>query len=167
MEAEIQSNREIFVPVGGTFEVDLFDVIAGTTLRVTPHVINDRGRRRIRIATSIEDGDVQLVSSSVQNAELPVVNRNSVNTQAIIDEGQSLLIGGLRRTQEIKRKRGVPFLRNIPVVKKVFSNEQDQKDSAERLFLITPRLIGRQQVLELREDTQRIEDTFDEELENF
>jgi type III secretion protein C len=167
MEAVIQSNREIFVPVGGTFEVDLFDVIAGTTLRVTPHVINDNGRRRIRISTSIEDGDVQLVSSSVQNAELPVVNRNTVNTQAIIDEGQSLLIGGLRRTTEIKRKRGVPILRNIPVVKKVFSSEQDQKDAAERLFLITPRLVGRQKVLELREDAQRIEDTFDEEMENF
>lgn len=167
MEAVIQSNREVFIPVGGTFEVDLFDVIAGTTLRVTPHVINDRGRRRIRISTSIEDGDVQLISSSVQKAELPVVNRNSVNTQAIIDEGQSLLIGGLRRTTEVKRKRGVPFLRKIPVVKKVFNSEQDQRDAAERLFLITPRLVGRQRVLELREDAQRIEDTFDEELENF
>ncbi len=167
MEAVIQSNREVFIPVGGTFEVDLFDVIAGTTLRVTPHVIHDAGRRRIRIATSIEDGDVQLIPSSVQKAELPIVDRNVITTQAIIDEGQSLLIGGLRRTTEIKRKRGVPFLRNIPVVKHVFSSAQKETDAAERLFLITPRLVGRQQVLELRDDASRIEQDFDSELERF
>ncbi|MFK8014889.1 MAG: type III secretion system outer membrane ring subunit SctC [Gammaproteobacteria bacterium] len=167
MEAVIQSNREVFIPVGGSFEVDLFDVIAGTTLRVTPHVINDGGRRRIRIATAIEDGDVQLVTSSVQKAELPIVDRNIITTQAIIDDGQSLLIGGLRRTTEIKRKRGVPFLRNIPVVKHAFSNAQNQRDAAERLFLITPRLVGRQQVLELREDADMIEEQFDDELEQF
>ena len=167
MEAVIQSNQEVFIPVGGSFEVDLFDVIAGTTLRVTPHVIADAGRRRIRIAISIEDGDVQLVTSTVQNTELPFVNRNKVDTQAIVDEGQSLLVGGLRRTTEIKRKRGVPFLRKIPVVKKVFENAQDEIDSAERLFLISPRLVGREQVMELREDARRIENDFDGELERF
>ena len=167
MEAVIQSNREVFIPVGGTFEVDLFDVIAGTTLRVTPHVIHDGGRRRIRIATSIEDGDVQLVTSTVQQAELPIVNRNIITTQAIIDEGQSLLIGGLRRTTEIKRKRGVPFLRNIPIVKHAFTSAQKERDANERLFLITPRLIGRKQVLELSQDADMIEEDFDLALEEF
>ncbi len=167
MEAVIQSNREVFVPVGGAFEVDLFDVIAGTTLRVTPHVISDAGRKRIRIAIAIEDGDVQLVSSSVQNAAMPIVDRNSVTTQAIVDEGQSLLVGGLRRTTETKRKRGVPLLNKIPIVKKAFETSQDEIDAAERLFLISPRLVGRQQVLELREDARRVEENFDDELERF
>lgn len=167
MEAVIQSNREVFVPVGGAFEVDLFDVIAGTTLRVTPHVISDGGRRRIRIAIAIEDGDVQLVNSSAQNVAMPIVDRNAVTTQAIVDEGQALLVGGLRRTTEVKRKRGVPFLRKIPIVKKAFESAQNEMDAAERLFLISPRLVGRQQVMELREDARRIESDFDDELERF
>ncbi len=166
MEAVIESSREVFVPVGGTYEVDLFDVIAGTVLRVTPHVIEAPDGNRIRLVTTIEDGDVQLVSSSVQRIEFPVVDRNSVTTQAIIHDGQSLLLGGLNRRAQFNIKNEVPGLRKIPVLKHIFSNVQKQNESTVRLFLLTPRLITPARAAEREREVLEYQNQVEELLEN-
>lgn len=157
MEAVIESSREVFVPVGGTYEVDLFEVVAGTVLRVTPHVIEEDGKRKIRIVTTIEDGDVQLVTSTVQRVEFPIVDRNSVTTQAIIYDGQSLLVGGLNRRSQSNSKNEVPGIRRVPLLRKIFKSERKQRESTERLFLITPRLVSADRVLEMNRQKDALE----------
>jgi type III secretion protein C len=164
MEASIASSREVFVPVGGSFEVDLFEVVSGTMLRVTPHVIDSDNRRQIRLSATIEDGDVELVASRVQRAEFPVVDRNSVTTQAVLDEGQSLLLGGLTRDSEVRRKRETPVLRKIPIVRALFKERERRRDRTERLFLITPRLVSAKQIAQVsREALEKPKQVFAEE----
>src|SRR5690606_4467678 len=46
VEAVIENSQTVYVPVGGAYEVDLFNVIAGTILRVTPHVVVEQDRSR-------------------------------------------------------------------------------------------------------------------------
>ncbi len=155
-EAVIESSREVFVPVGGTYEVDLFQVLAGTVLRVTPHVIDEAdGRRRIRMLLSVEDGTVEVSNSrgfstqngfGTQNTIVPVVNRSAVNTQALLDEGQSLLIGGLVTDRSSYTDGGVPGLRRLPVIGRAFSSRNRSHRQVERLFLITPRLTPSNQI---------------------
>jgi type III secretion protein C len=141
VEAAIEATETVYVPVNGTYAVDLFDVAAGTLLRVTPHVIEDNGKRRIRLSVNIEDGVVDTQPSGAsQVPNLSVTRRNKINTQVVIDEGQSVLLGGLIRESASRTTSAIPGLGKIPLIGGLFRDRVDQKGRTERLFLLTPRL---------------------------
>ena len=70
-EAVIESTQSVYVPVSGAFDEDLFGVMAGTVLRVTPHIIVDNGRQRIRLLVTIEDGNIQVSNQPTTGTEWP------------------------------------------------------------------------------------------------
>lgn len=138
VEAVIENSQSLYVPVAGAYEVDLFNIIAGTVLRVTPHVVHEHDRRRIRLLVTIEDGGIVPTTSRNQIQE---TFRSTVNTQAMIEDGQSLLLGGLIRDLSGKDVDKIPGLGDIPVVGALFRHESKRRERTERLFLITPRLV--------------------------
>ena len=142
VEAVFDNSSTFYVRVAGRDDVDLFNVSAGTTLRVTPHVFKDNNQVRIKMLVSIEDGT--LSSRTVDT--LPVINRSAINTQALIFEGESLLVGGITRESNNDDATKVPFLGDLPVVGGLFRNTSSNKSRVERLFLIQPRLAGGRRV---------------------
>jgi type III secretion protein C len=136
VEAVFDNSSTFYVRVAGRDEVDLFNVSAGTTLRVTPHVFKDNGQVRIKMLVSIDDGT--LSTRTVDT--LPVVNRSSVNTQALIFEGESLLVGGIVRESNTSDETKVPFLGDLPLLGALFRSKATNTGRVERLFLIQPRL---------------------------
>jgi type III secretion protein C len=149
-EAVMENTRTLYVPVNGAYEVDLFNVVAGTILRVTPHLVNEDGHMRIRLLVSIEDGDVQISATSTSGAVVnyPTVTRAAINTQAIINENESLLLGGLVRNLSGTDVDKIPVLGDIPVLGALFRREQKQHERTERLFLISPRLVALNDIAE-------------------
>jgi len=142
-EAVIENSQTIYVPVAGAYDVDLFNVVAGTVLRVTPHLVYENGRRRIRTMVQIEDGGVTLqqAAQNGQNVTIPLVTRKAVNTQALIDEGQSLLLGGLISDSVENHTNKVPILGDVPLIGALFRQVEKDRGRTERLFLITPRVV--------------------------
>jgi type III secretion protein C len=136
VEAIFDSSSTFYVRVAGRDEVDLFNVSAGTSLRVTPHVFKDTNGVRIKLLVNLEDGAL----SDARVDAIPVVSRSSINTQALIYEGESLLIGGLTRESSGSGVEKVPFLGDIPVLGRLFKTERDSGARIERMFLISPRL---------------------------
>ena len=124
--------------VAGRDEVDLFKVSAGTTLRVTPHVFQEGQDVRIKLLVQIEDG--QILPQEQVDA-IPVVERSSLNTQALIVAGESLLIGGMVRERTTEGVTKVPLLGDIPLLGHLFKTNTDVAERVERLFLISPRLV--------------------------
>lgn len=142
LPAVLESAREVYVPVEGAFEVDLFNVYAGTVLRVTPHVIDTRAWPRIRLSIGIQDGDVKFSEAEVfEESHVPIVTRTAINTQAIIDVGKSLLLGGLTRNSTSTTTSKVPILGDIPLIGRLFRSDTKDRNRMVRLFLITPRLV--------------------------
>jgi type III secretion protein C len=148
-EAVIESTQSVYVPVSGAFDEDLFGVVAGTVLRVTPHIIADNGRQRIRLLVTIEDGNIQMSNQPTTGTNgqtlvtaVPSVVRNAVNTQAIIDVGQGLLLGGLNRRENTRTTSKIPLLGSIPLLGRLFRSDITQRDTTERLFLIAPQIIA-------------------------
>jgi len=148
VEAIIESTQTIYFPVAGAFDEDLYNVVAGTVLRVTPHMIVDNGRQRIRLLVEIDDGTVSTTSQSTVNANgqtrqlaLPQVVNNAVNTQAIIDVGEGLLLGGLVRHENNRTTSKIPLLGSIPLLGHLFRGDTVTKDHTERLFLISPQIV--------------------------
>src|SRR5690606_2821433 len=136
VQALFENTRSFYVGLEGERDVDLYDVTAGTTLKVTPHVLRDQNQTRIRMQIQIEDGS--LTDADVD--DIPVVQRAALNTQAMILEGQSLLLGGMVVQQDVNAVTKVPVLGDIPAVGLLFRRSERSTGRIERLFLITPRL---------------------------
>jgi type III secretion protein C len=141
MEAVLTSDQSFYVRVAGNQDVDLFNVTAGTALRVTPFVVGENGAPQIRLTVTIEDGSI---SNDTVVDGIPVVDRSSLNTQAVIFNGENLLLGGLVRERDVKNTDKVPLLGDIPAVGKLFQRTTTTQLRKERLYLITPRLVGEQ-----------------------
>lgn len=136
VEAVFDRTRTFYVRVAGDRQVDLFNVTAGTVLRVNPHVLTDNGQPRIRMVVNVEDG--ALLDGRVDR--IPVVERASVNTQALITEGESLLLGGLTVNSDLDSESSIPVLGQIPVLGELFKTRSKRRQHTERLFLISPRI---------------------------
>lgn len=137
LEAVIESSTSFYIPVSGAYEVDLFQVLTGTMLRVTPHLIEHDWGKQIRLIVGIEDGSV-----TGFNDGTPVTTRHAVTTQALVNTGHSLLLGGLVRDEQQESEFKVPWLGDIPLLGALFTVESKSNGQSERLFLITPRIVA-------------------------
>ena len=104
VEAFLDRTEEFFVRVQGNQEVDLFNVIVGTTLRIVPHIVNEPMGRRVKLIVQVSDG----VRTTDTVDMIPIVRRNNINTQAVLAEGSSLLIGGLMREEQTSGESRIP-----------------------------------------------------------
>jgi len=136
VEAVFDSSSTFYVRVAGREQVDLFNITAGTSLRVMPHVFVDKERTRIKLLVQVEDGSV----TPNQVDQIPVVERATIQTQALIGEGESLLIGGMVRDSSSSGQDKVPLLGDLPLLGHLFRSQSDKGSRVERMFLITPRL---------------------------
>jgi type III secretion protein C len=100
-------------------------------------VFQDVDGLRIKLMVSIEDGRI----SGEKVDQIPVVDRSTINTQAVMLEGESLLIGGMTRDANDSKVDKVPLLGDIPGIGALFRSKADSNTRIERLILITPRLI--------------------------
>ncbi len=137
-EAVLQSTQDFYVRVAGRDQADLFNVSLGLTLRVTPTLVEDAEGSRVKLTIRIEDGNTNGGNTVDQ---IPVVNRNAISTQAVVGDGQSLLIGGYTIDQKSTVKSGVPVLSEMPGLRWLFGQKTTEARRVERMFMITPRLV--------------------------
>ncbi|SDA36243.1 type III secretion protein C [Sphingomonas sp. NFR15] len=142
VEAVFDRTQTFYVRVAGDRQVDLFNVTAGTVLRVNPHVLTENGAPRIRMVVAVQDGTI--LDNRVDR--IPVVENASVNTQALINEGESLLLGGLTVNAKYDAESKIPIVGDIPVLGELFKSRSKSSSRIERLFLITPRVVRLDQV---------------------
>ena len=140
IQATLENTTTYYVEVEGYQAVDLYKVEAGTVLRVTPHIIRENGETSIKLAVSVQD-DQDNSSGTVTSSGVPPIKQTKINTQAIVNAGQSLLIGGYYYEQKGEDESGVPLLMDIPVLGNLFKSKARQSKRMERLILITPRIV--------------------------
>jgi type III secretion protein C len=130
------------VSVRGQEEVDLFKVEAGTVLRVTPHIIENTARgASIKLSVTMQDDQENSGAATTPDMAIPPIKQTKINTQAIIDAGQSLLIGGYYYEEKRTGEDGVPGLMHLPLLGNLFKSTTATTRQMERLVLITPRII--------------------------
>ena len=136
--ATMTDKRVASVRVAGNLDANLFSVEAGTTMSVTPQVVTFGDHREVRLSLSIQDGDFEGISVD----QVPIVKQTEINTEATVREGESLLIGGISVESDLDGTTGVPFLSHIPLIGAAFRNHDASRSHTERLFLLTPKIIG-------------------------
>ncbi len=139
VEALMDSKKTFYVQVAGYQSADLYSVSAGVSLRVLPSIITaPGGAQQIRMDVHIEDGKL----TTQQVGQLPVVSNSTIDTQALINEGESLLIAGYSVTQDDNTETAVPGLSKLPVIGDLFRYRKHEGQHYQRMFLLTPRVLS-------------------------
>ena len=139
IEASLTSNQKFFVKVEAFQDSSLYPVEVGTTLRVTPHIIREGNKTRIKLLVVIEDGSIDQ-SASAAVGGLPRITSNTITTQAEILETQALVIGGHIRSEVESRWQRIPLLGYIPILGLPFRHKTKKRQEFVRLYIIRPRL---------------------------
>jgi len=115
----------------------------GVELQVTPHLAKD-GLIRLHIlptfSVHVDDVDLALTGTTITMPQ-PVVDTREADTIALVQDGDTVVIGGLRKeevTQEISK---IPLLGDIPILGALFKFEGEQTINSELVVFITPRVV--------------------------
>lgn len=140
--AVIDFSRTEFLTATSERVADILPITAGTSLQVIPRSMKHNGRSQVQLIVDIEDGQID---TSTINAEQPSVRKGNVSTQAVIAERGSLVIGGFHGLEANEKVKKIPLLGDIPVIGKLLFQWRNREiNNRERLFILTPRLIGDQ-----------------------
>lgn len=113
----------------------LESVTAGALMRVTPRLIKENNTSKVMLILNIEDGRQGQPVSSLES--LPQIHNAEIATQATLNPGQALLLGGFIQNEHIKGVRKIPLLGDLPLVGGLFRTTTEKVHSVVRLFLIT------------------------------
>jgi type IV pilus assembly protein PilQ len=134
-EAQIQSGRKIPVATVSAEGTRTEFVDANITLKVTPHVTPNEFIGMKITATKNEADFTQQVNG------IPTITTREANTDMLVKDGDTVVIGGLYRRTIQSARSGIPGFSNIPVLGWLFRKERQQDDSDELLIFLTPRII--------------------------
>jgi type IV pilus assembly protein PilQ len=103
-------------------------------LEVTPQITPDN---RIIMDLLVSQDSVGSIISGGE----PSIDVTRVETQALVGDGQTLVLGGIFQTEEVNGTKKVPFLGDIPFLGKLFRNDLRNIEKREILIFITPKII--------------------------
>jgi type IV pilus assembly protein PilQ len=106
----------------------------GIILTVTPHITNNR---QILLLLHAENSDAQLAASDVGF----IFGKQSGDTQLLVGDGETAVIGGLTVTQTTQSKSGIPLLVDLPLIGRLFGETRTDDEKRDLLILVTPHII--------------------------
>jgi type II secretory pathway component GspD/PulD (secretin) len=114
----------------GNVITTFYDV--GVRLQVTPHVTS---AGRVALAIYVERNSYQPTASGYS------ITTRWARTNVIIDDAGALIIGGMTTEDTKKKMRGVPVLKDIPVIGRLFRFESEEKTETELVIVVTPYIV--------------------------
>lgn len=107
-------------------------------LRVTPTITNDN---RVFLNMNVKKDDVERYIVLAGYGSVPVINRREINTAALVEDGQTVVIGGVYEFTDRTSVTKVPFLGDVPFLGNLFKMRGKNKDKAELLVFVTPKVL--------------------------
>lgn len=111
-------------------------------LDVTPHITPDN---RIIMGLKVTKNEADKVLQVDGN---PYINKRSVETNVLVDNGETIVLGGVFERERNTKKEQVPWLGDLPILGNLFKNDARMETNQELLIFVTPRIL--QQELKTR-----------------
>ncbi|MFY1017369.1 type IV pilus secretin PilQ [Ectopseudomonas khazarica] len=109
---------------------------AALSLEVTPQITPDN-RIIMEVKVTKDAPNFQAAINGV-----PPINKNEVNAKVLVNDGETIVIGGVFENTQTKATEKVPFLGDLPFVGRVFRRDIVQDEKTELLVFITPRIMN-------------------------
>lgn len=140
VKATIESGDQVPIPVVESDNVEVIYKNALLSLEVTPHVIQEDALK-LEIVTTKDELDFTRAVSLY-----PTIITKKASTNVILFDGQTTVIGGLKKKTEQESESGVPWLSKIPVLGYLFKNQSKKHEMEEIMIFITPHILKSQPV---------------------
>lgn len=140
--AKIAQGVDIPITVVSAAGANTRFVPANLELEVTPHVTND-GSIMMKIKTAKNEPNFSRPGAFGD----PTIEKKFAETEVLVRDGDTTVIGGIYTRNTTKSLDEVPFFSKIPVLGWLFRNKRDTDERAELLVFITPRIVNRQESL--------------------
>ncbi|UUC49911.1 type IV pilus secretin PilQ [Pseudomonas citronellolis] len=113
---------------------------AALSLEVTPQITPDN-RIIMQVKVNKDEPDYQNALLGV-----PPIKKNEVNAKVLVNDGETIVIGGVFSNTQTKTTSKVPFLGDVPVVGRLFKNDYVTDTKNELLVFLTPRIMNNQAI---------------------
>jgi type IV pilus assembly protein PilQ len=108
------------------------------SLTVTPQITPDD---RIIMDLLVTKDSVGEVITNERGGQVPSIDTRSVETQVLVNNGQTVVLGGIYETEQGEDYRKVPFLGDIPLVGYLFRSTSRVSNKSELLIFVTPKIL--------------------------
>jgi type IV pilus assembly protein PilQ len=108
------------------------------SLRVTPQITPDD---RVIMDLDVSNDTVGQQVPSATGGFVPTIDTRRVVTQVLVDNGETVVLGGIYETTRLEAETKVPLLGDIPGLGALFRQRSTSNDRAELLIFVTPRII--------------------------
>jgi type IV pilus assembly protein PilQ len=141
-EAVIKQGEEIgYVTITGTAGAQTATVQfkeALLELKVTPTITQDN---RVFLALGVRNDEIQDFVEVPGGGSVPLINKREVSTAVLINNGQTVVVGGIYIFEKREDLSKVPFLGDIPGLGNLFRNKNRTSGKSELLVFMTPRIL--------------------------
>ncbi|MES2858137.1 MAG: type IV pilus secretin PilQ family protein [Pseudomonadota bacterium] len=107
-------------------------------LKVTPTITNDG---RVFMTLAVKKDELEGFVSVGTFGDVPTIAKREVNTAVLVEDGQTVVIGGVYEFRSRDDLAKVPFLGDIPFLGNLFRNKGRSKEKAELLIFVTPKVM--------------------------
>ena len=145
IKATIESGDQVPIPIVENDNVEVVYKSALLSLEVTPHVIQD-DVLKLEIVTTKDELDFARAVSLY-----PTIISKKAATNVILFDGQTTVIGGLKKNTDSDTEAGIPWLSKIPGLGWLFKNDSKRYEMEDILIFITPHILKTQPVAESAE----------------
>jgi type IV pilus assembly protein PilQ len=108
------------------------------SLKVTPLITPDN---RVIMDLDVSDDSIGQQVTSATGGSVPSIDTRQIVTQVLVNDGQTVVLGGILDTTKTKQANKVPWLGDIPVLGNLFKSTQDVNNKTELLIFITPKIL--------------------------
>lgn len=105
------------------------------SLKVTPQITPDN-----KIVLTLEVNQ-DTVSDSTSAGGVPIIDTNKIQTNVLVDNGETIVLGGIYAQNTQHNIKRIPFLGSIPGIGALFRTRQSIDDRSELLIFVTPRIV--------------------------
>jgi len=107
-------------------------------LKVTPTITKDN---RVFLNMTVKKDEVDEYLEVENFGVVPIINRREVNTAVLVEDGQTVVVGGVYEFTDRSSVSKVPFLGDIPFLGNLFKKRGRSKEKAELLVFVTPKIL--------------------------
>ncbi len=126
----------------------------GLLLTVTPH-INDKNQVTLKINQEVSSKGADQALAGITS---PTFITRKAQTTAVVQNGHTLVLGGLIQESRNTTKAGIPFLSRLPIIGMLFGSTTTSVDRTELLIMVTPHVVSS------KEEADRLTNEFQEKV---
>ncbi len=108
------------------------------SLKVTPLITPDN---RVILDLDVSDDTVGSQVTSATGGSVPSIDTRQIITQVLVNDGQTVVLGGILDTTKSKSANKVPFFADIPILGNLFKSTININNKTELLIFITPKIL--------------------------